>query len=135
MTTELVRRTRNEVCFRSQDARRGRFVQDCCVLAQLSPIIIWFMANMDDKLLDEKLHLFDLNKLSLLCGACRKILQSPNWMQEACRLWGEDASTVDEVKAFCFKEVMNDILLQGEMIPPPQNGAQLVCQVSRKMPT
>lgn len=99
------------------------------------PIIIWFMANMDDKLLDEKLHLFDLNKLSLLCGACRKILQSPNWMQEACRLWGEDASTVDEVKAFCFKEVMNDILLQGEMIPPPQNGAQLVCQVSRKMPT
>ena len=33
------------------------------------PIIIWFMANMDDKLLDEKLHLFDLNKLSLLCGS------------------------------------------------------------------
>ena len=99
------------------------------------PIIIWFMANMDDKLLDEKLHLFDLNKLSILCGACRKILQSPNWLQEACRLWGEDESTVDEAKAFCFKEVMHDILLQGEMIPPPQNGAQLVCQVSRKMPT
>ena len=99
------------------------------------PIIIWFMANMDDKLLDEKLHLFDLNKLSLLCGACRKILQSPNWLQEACRLWGEDENTVDEAKAFCFKEVMHDILLQGEMIPPPQNGAQLVCHVSRKMPT
>ena len=99
------------------------------------PIIIWFMANMDDKLLDEKLHLFDLNKLSILCGACRKILQSPNWLQEACRLWGEDESTVDEAKAFCFKEVMHDILLQGEMIPPPQNGAQLVCQVSREMPT
>ena len=98
------------------------------------PIIIWFMANMDDKLLDEKLHLFDLNKLSILCGACRKILQSPNWLQEACRLWGEDESTVDEAKAFCFKEVMHDILLQGEMIPPPQNGAQLVCQVSREMP-
>ena len=98
------------------------------------PIIIWFMANMDDKLLDEKLHLFDLNKLSILCGACRKILQSPNWLQEACRLWGEDESSVDEVKAFCFKEVMHDILFQGEMIPPPQNGAQLVCQVSREMP-
>ena len=95
------------------------------------PLIIWFMANMDENLLDEKLHLFDLNKLSLLCGACRKILQSPDWEKEACRFWGEDENSFDEVKAFAVKGIMHDILLQGEMIPPPQNGAQLVCQVSR----
>ena len=98
------------------------------------PIIVWFMANMDDGILDEEEHPFEIEKLGILCQLCRDALSAQDWLDRACNLWGLSAEECreNEAVAFCVQGMTNEVLLQGEMIAPPTDGAKLVCKVSRQ---